>query len=201
MRVAKTERKTKETDISINLEIEGKGDRDIKTPIGFLNHMLEGFTKHGLFNLTIKAKGDLEIDQHHTVEDLGIVLGETFKKALGNMKGIARAGSFAFPMDESLGIVAVDISGRSYLVFKAKFQRRMCGDLDTDIVEDFFRGFSMGLGANIAVYVPYGRNDHHKLEAIFKALGKSMSIACTIQERAKDEIPSTKEFIDFIEEN
>ncbi|MFW5746536.1 MAG: imidazoleglycerol-phosphate dehydratase HisB [Nanoarchaeota archaeon] len=199
MRKGREERTSEETEITINLLIEGKGEAQMQTPIQFLNHMLAGFTKHGLFNIEIHAKGDLEIDQHHTIEDLGIVLGKTFKKALHDMKGINRAGSFAFPMDESLGIVAVDISGRPHCVFKAKFQRRMCGDLDTDLVEDFFAGFSMGCNCNIAIYVPYGRNDHHKLEAIFKAFGKSMKMACEIQDRAKNVTPSTKGVIDFVE--
>ena len=192
MRKAKIERKTKETDITVDLKIEGTGKYDIKNQIAFLTHLLENFAKHGLFDIKMKAKGDLEVDQHHLVEDCGIVLGEAFKKALGNKKGINRAGYFVYPMDEALAVVAVDISGRPYLQFETKFKRRLCGDLDTDLLEDFFQAFATGLGANVAVRMPFGRNDHHKLEAIFKAFGKAMKMACSKDKRAKESIPSTK---------
>lgn len=192
MRKAKIERKTKETDITVDLKIEGSGKYDIKNPIAFLTHSLENFTKHGLFDIKMKAKGDLEVDQHHLVEDCGIVLGEAFKKALGDKKGINRAGYFVYPMDEALAVVAVDISGRPYLQFMAEFKRRLCGDLDTDLLEDFFQAFATGLGANVAVRMPFGRNDHHKIEAIFKAFGKAMKMACSKDKRAKENIPSTK---------
>ena len=192
MRTAKISRKTKETNIDINLNVDGKGKYEIKTPIGFFTHMLESFAKHGLFDVKLIAKGDLEVDQHHTIEDTGIVLGQAFKKALGNKKGINRAGYFIFPMDEALAVVALDISGRPFLKFTAKFKRRACGELDTDLLEDFFYGFSIGLQANIAVQVKYGRSDHHKIEAIFKAFAKAMKMACSRDKRAYNELPSTK---------
>ncbi len=192
MMTAKISRKTKETEIKIELNIDGKGKYQIQTPIGFFTHMLEAFAKHGLFDLKLAVKGDLEVGQHHTVEDTGIALGEAFKKALGDKKGINRAGYFIFPMDESLAVVALDISGRPYLKFDAKFRRRFCGDFDTDLLEDFFYGFSIGLGANIAVQIKYGRSDHHKIEALFKAFGKAMKTACSKDRRALNELPSTK---------
>jgi imidazoleglycerol-phosphate dehydratase len=192
MRKAKIERKTKETDIKIELNIDGSGKYNIKNPVGFLTHSLENFAKHGLFDIKMKATGDLEADQHHLIEDCAIVLGQAFKKALGDKKGINRAGYFVYPMDEALAVVAVDISGRPYLQFDAKFKRRFCGDLDTDLLEDFFYGFAANLGANLVVRMPYGRNDHHKIEAIFKAFGKAMKMACSKDERAKGKIPSTK---------
>ncbi len=196
MRRARIERKTKETNISVSLDIDGKGEYEIMTPIPFFTVMLESFSKHGLFNISMRVEGDIEVDQHHTVEDCGIVLGSAFKKALGDKRGINRAGYFAFPMDESLAIVAVDISGRPYVKFSAKFRRRFCGDLDTDVIEEFFYGFSISLGANISVQVPYGRSDHHKTEAIFKAFGKAMKMACSKDPKAADSIPSTKGVID-----
>jgi len=201
MRKAKIERKTKETQITLDLKIEGSGKYEIKNPIGFLTHVIENFAKHGLFDIKMKAKGDLEVDQHHLVEDCGIVLGEAFKKALGDKKGINRAGYFVFPMDEALAVVAIDISGRPYLQFDVKFKRRFCGDLDTDLLEDFFQGFATGLGANVVVRMPYGRNDHHKIEAIFKAFGKAMKMACSRDKKAKESIPSTKGFIENDSDN
>ena len=179
MRIAKISRKTKETEIKVMLNIDGKGKYQIKTPIGFFTHMLESFAKHGLFDIQLNVKGDLQVDQHHTVEDTGIVLGQAFSKALGDRKGINRAGYFIFPMDEALAIVAVDISGRPYLKFEGKLQRRFCGDLDTDLLEDFFYGFSVGLQANIALQIKYGRSDHHKIEALFKAFAKALKMACS----------------------
>ena len=196
MRRAKIERKTRETDIEIGLNIDGKGKYEIKTPIGFFTHMLEAFAKHGLFDIKLTAKGDLEVDQHHTVEDVGIALGQVFKEALGDKKGINRAGYFIFPMDEALAIVALDISGRPYLKFDAKFSRRFCGDFDTDLLEDFFYGFSVGLGANIAIMVKYGRSGHHKIEALFKAFTKALKTACSKDKRALEELPSTKGLIE-----
>lgn len=196
MRTATVERKTKETGITVELNIDGKGKSSIDTPIGFFNHMLGAFSKHGLFDLKIKAKGDLEVDQHHTIEDCGTVIGQAFKKALGDKKGINRAGYFAFPMDEALAVVAVDIAGRPYLQFDAEFKRRYCGELDTDLLEDFFYGFAVSMGANIAVRMPYGRSDHHKIEAIFKAFAKAMKMACSTDPRAIKDIPSTKGMIE-----
>jgi len=195
MRTSIIKRITKETSISIKLNIDGKGNYDIKTPIGFFTHMLEAFTKHGLFNIALNAKGDLEVDQHHSIEDIGITLGQAFKRALGDKKGINRAGYFIYPMDESLAIAALDLSGRPYLKFNAKFRRRFCGELDTDLLEDFFYGFSAGLGANIALKVEYGRSGHHKIEALFKAFAKAMKTACSKDKRAAKELPSTKGLI------
>ncbi len=192
MRAAKIARKTKETDIIVNLSIDGTGKYEIKTPVGFFTHMLESFAKHGLFDIKIKAGGDIEVDQHHTIEDIGIVLGQAFNKALGKKKGINRAGYFAYPMDEALAVVAVDIGGRTYLQYDAKFKERLCGSFDTDTLEDFFYGFSIGLVANIAVRMPFGRSDHHKIEAIFKAFAKAMKMACSTDKRAMESIPSTK---------
>ena len=192
MRAAKIARKTKETDIIVNLNIDGKGKYNIKAPIGFFTHMLESFTKHGLFDIKIKAKGDIEVDQHHTIEDTGIVLGEAFKAALSDKRGINRAGFFAFPMDDALAIVAVDIGGRPYLKYNVKFKRRFCGELDTDLVKEFFSGFTMALGCNAAINMPFGDNDHHKIEAIFKAFAKAMKMACSIDPQAKNNLPSTK---------
>lgn len=196
MRIAKIIRKTKETEIEIKLNIDGKGDYVIKTPIRFFTHMLESFAKHGLFDIQLNVKGDLHVDQHHTIEDTGIVLGQAFNKALGNRKGINRTGYFIFPMDEALAIVALDISGRPYLKFKGKLQRRFCGDFDSDLLEDFFYGFSVGLQANVAIKIEYGRSDHHKIEALFKAFAKAMKMACSKDKRALKEMPSTKGLIE-----
>ena len=196
MRTSIIKRITKETSISIKLNIDGKGNYDIKTPIGFFTHMLEAFTKHGLFNIALNAKGDLEVDQHHSIEDIGIALGQAFKRALGDKKGINRAGYFIYPMDESLAIAALDLSGRPYLKFNAKFRRRFCGEFDTDLLEDFFYGFSVGLGVNISLKIENGRSDHHKIEALFKAFAKSMKTACSKDKRAMKELPSTKGLIE-----
>ncbi len=192
MRVVKVKRKTKETEIAVKLNIEGTGKSSIKTPIVFLSHMLETFSKTGTFDINVNIKGDLKVDQHHTIEDTGLVLGETFKEALGEKRGINRAGFFVYPMDEALAVVAVDIGGRPSCRFDAEFKRRFCGELDLDTMEDFFYGFSVGLGANITVKMPYGRSDHHKIEAIFKAFGKAVKMACSVDKRIINEIPSTK---------
>lgn len=196
MRQAKIERTTNETNISIWLNIDGTGEYNIQTPIGFFTHTLESFTKHGLFDITMTAVGDLHVDQHHLVEDCGIVLGQAFKQALGDKKGINRAGYFVYPMDEALAVVAVDIGGRTFLQFDAEFKRRFCGELDTDLLEDFFQGFAMSLGANVVVRMHYGRSDHHKIEATFKAFAKAMKMACDIDPRAIENIPSTKGMIE-----
>ena len=195
MRIAKIERNTKETQITAEVELDGSGEYSVETGIGFFSHMLETFAKQGLFNLKISVKGDLLVDQHHTVEDTGIVLGKAFREALGDKAGISRAGYFVYPMDEALAVVAVDISGRPYLQFEAEFKRRFCGEFDTDLLEDFFYGFSVGLQANIAVKTEYGRSDHHKIEALFKAFAKAMKMACSKDKRAIKELPSTKGFI------
>lgn len=191
-RTAEIVRKTKETSISLKLNVDGSGKYAIRTPIGFFSHMLEAFAKHGLFDLEIEASGDLEVDQHHLVEDCGIVLGQAFKEALGDKKGINRAGYFVFPMDEALAIVAVDISARPFLQYDAKFGRRFCGELDTDVLADFFQGFASSLGANVAISIPAGRSDHHKIEALFKAFAKAMKMACSRDPRAMGSLPSTK---------
>jgi imidazoleglycerol-phosphate dehydratase len=195
-RKAKIKRLTKETKIIAELNVDGKGEGVIKSQIDFFAHMLSTFAKTGCFDLKLNIQGDLNVDQHHTVEDTGIVLGQAFKKALGNKKGINRAGFFVYPMDEALAVVAVDISGRPYLQLDAKFKRRFCGDLDTDLIEDFFQAFTSNLGANIVVRMPYGRSDHHKIEAIFKAFGRAMKTACSKDKRMLNEIPSTKGVIE-----
>lgn len=194
-RKASFKRKTRETDIKIELNLDGKGSSDVSTQIPFFDHMLSNFSKHGLFGLEIKAKGDIEVDQHHTVEDVGICLGEAFKKALKDKKGINRAGYFVFPLDESLSVISVDISGRPYLNFDCKFRRKQIGDLCSDLIKEFFWGFVRGLGATIHIKVLYGENDHHKAEAIFKSFGKAMKTACSKEKRLLDELPSTKGFL------
>jgi len=195
LRKASLQRKTKETDIKIELNIDGKGKTDILTPTPFLNHLLDNFARHGLFDLKIRAKGDIEIDQHHTIEDIGICLGEAFKKALGDKKGINRSGYFVFPLDESLAVVAVDISGRAFLNFDCKFKKEKMGDLDSDLIKEFFWGFVRHLEATFHIRVLYGENEHHKAESIFKAFGKAMKIACSKDKRILKELPSTKGLI------
>jgi imidazoleglycerol-phosphate dehydratase len=196
MRIAQIERKTKETRISVDLNLDGSGTYGIRTPVGFFTHMLESFAKHGLFNLKMNVEGDVEVDQHHTVEDCGIALGQAFKKTLGSKKGINRAGYFVYPMDDALAVVAVDVSGRPYLQYDVQLRSRFCGELDTDVLEMFFYGFSIGLGCNVAVRMPYGKDDHHKIEAVFKAFGKAMKMACSTDPRAVQDIPSTKGVIE-----
>ncbi len=192
MRTAKVERHTRETRICVELCLDGHGQAQIETPIGFLNHMLETLARHGMFDLHVQATGDLDVDQHHLVEDLGLVLGQAFRRALGDKRGIRRAGSFVFPMDDAIALCAVDIGGRPYLHFRARFRRRFCGELDTDLVREFFQAFANSLGANIVVWLIRGRNDHHRIEAIFKALARSLREACAVDPRAPDTVPSTK---------
>lgn len=192
MRSAQLERNTKETQIRGRLKIEGKGRYDISTGIRFLDHMLELFTRHGGFDLTLHATGDLDVDQHHTVEDCGIFLGQLFKHALGDKKGINRAGYFVLPMDETLAVVAVDLGGRPALVYKDLVKVRLVGDLQTELVHDFFDGFVSNCGANLHVKVLYGRSNHHKIEAIYKCFARAMKYACSLDQRLKDELPSTK---------
>ena len=192
MRKAKIERKTKETDIKIELGIEGSGKYSINTSIPFLDHMLSLMCKHGLLDLKIRAKGDIDIDHHHTVEDTGIVLGKVLRQALGDMKGISRYGQASVPMDESLAAVSLDISGRPYLVYKVEFPKKSkLKDFDPDLIEDFLQAFSSHAGITLHIGVPYGRNTHHIIEAIFKALGRALRQAATIDPRVKG-IPSTK---------
>src|SRR5689334_15455921 len=192
MRSALIERNTKETRISGKLRIEGRGRYDVTTGIRFFDHMLELFTKHGGFDLDLRAAGDLDVDQHHTVEDVGIVLGQLFAKALGDRKGINRAGYFILPMDETLALAAVDLGGRPALVYKDLVKVRLVGDLQTELVEDFFGGFANHAGANVHVKVMYGRSNHHKIEAVFKCFARAMKYACSKDARLKDELPSTK---------
>ncbi|MDO8741414.1 MAG: imidazoleglycerol-phosphate dehydratase HisB [Candidatus Woesearchaeota archaeon] len=196
MRTSKIERKTKETEICVELNLDGSGKYNVDAPIRFFAHMIESFSKHGLFDIAMQAKGDVEVDQHHIIEDCGIVLGQAFREALDDKKGINRAGYFIYPMDDALAIVALDISGRPYLRFEGKPRRRFCGDFDADLLEDFFYGFSTGLQANIAIRMKYGRSDHHKIEALFKAFAKAMKTACSRDKRALKETPSTKGLIE-----
>lgn len=191
-REAKIERKTNETDISISLNIDGTGKRKIETPVGFLNHMLDIFSKHGLFDLKIKATGDIQVDEHHLVEDLGIVLGEAFNKALGEKRGINRYGFFILPMDEVLTTVAVDFAGRYAFRFDCDFRREKVGDLSTELIYDFWNSFAQNAKVNLQIKEENGRNDHHKIEAIFKATARAIRMACEIDERVKDQVPSTK---------
>ena len=192
MRQASVERNTKETQIAGALTIEGAGNYQISTGIRFLDHMLELFSKHGAFDLTISAKGDLDVDQHHTVEDAGIVLGDLFSKALGDRRGINRAGYFVQPMDETLAVVAVDLGGRPALVYDQQVNVVHVGDLQAELLEDFFTGFTHHAGANLHAKVLYGRSNHHKIEAIFKCFARAMRYACSTDERLKDQLPSTK---------
>jgi imidazoleglycerol-phosphate dehydratase len=192
MRKAKIERNTKETQITGSLRIEGRGTYNISTGIRFLDHMLELFTKHGGFDLTLQATGDLDVDQHHTVEDCGIVLGQLFSQALADRRGINRAGYFVLPMDETLAVVAVDLGGRPALVYKDFVKTRLVGDLQTELLEDFFEGFVNHAGANLHVKVLYGRSNHHKIEAVFKCFSRAMRYACSKDARLKQQLPSTK---------
>ncbi len=186
------ERNTTETRIAIKLAIEGHGQYKIATGIRFFDHMLELFTRHGAFDLELKCDGDLDVDQHHTVEDVGIALGEAFDRALGDKRGILRAGYFLMPMDETLAIAAVDLSGRSAFAVETKVRTRLVGDLQTELVTDFFEGFSRGARANIHVKTMYGRSNHHKIEAIFKAFARALRVACSRDKQLGKMLPSTK---------
>src|SRR6202050_545164 len=191
-RSAAIERVTKETQIKGTLKIEGRGRYEISTGIRFFDHMLELFTKHGGFDLKLQAAGDLDVDQHHTVEDVGIVLGQLVAKALGDRKGINRAGYFVMTMDETLAVVALDLGGRPALVYDDKVKVRLVGDLQTELVADFFGGFVSHAGANLHAKVLYGRSSHHKIEAIFKCFARALRYACSRDARLKDQLPSTK---------
>jgi imidazoleglycerol-phosphate dehydratase len=192
MRTATVERNTRETQIRGTLRIEGKGRYTIATGVRFLDHMLELFAKHGGFDLDLQAKGDLDVDQHHTVEDAGIVLGQLFSQALGDRRGINRAGYFVMPMDETLAVAAVDLGGRPYLVYDGQVRVRLVGDLQSELVEDFLQGFVTHAGANLHIKVLHGRSNHHKIEAVFKCFARAMKFACSKDARLKDELPSTK---------
>ena len=192
MRSAKLQRDTRETRIGGELRIEGRGRYEISTGIRFFDHMLELFARHGGFDLKLHAEGDLDVDQHHTVEDVGIVLGLLFAQALGDRKGINRAGYFVMPMDETLAVVAVDLGGRPALVYKDRVKVRLVGDLQAELVEDFLGGFVAHAGANLHARVLYGRSSHHKIEAVFKCFARAMKFACSRDARLKDQLPSTK---------
>ena len=200
-RIAEIERKTNETEIFIRVNLDGCGDAKLLYPLGFMGHMLNTFARHGLFDLEISARGDLEVDQHHLVEDTGIVLGQCFAKAIGDKRGIKRNGSCLFPMDECLARAAVDISGRSFLYFDGQLSAaplistRENGtqyEFQTDLIEDFWQGFVGAAGCNLHLEIIRGRNDHHKIEALFKAAARAIRVACEIDDRARDLIPSTK---------
>jgi imidazoleglycerol-phosphate dehydratase len=192
MRTAKVDRKTKETDIKVTLNLDGEGKYTIDTSIPFLDHMLSLMCRHGLFDMKIKAKGDIDVDYHHTVEDIGIVFGKTVKQALANMKGISRYGQASVPMDEAIASVSLDISGRPYLVYKVEFPKRSkIKNFDPDLIEDFLQAFVSNSGITLHVESPYGRNTHHIIEAIFKALGRALRHAVLIDPRVKG-VPSTK---------
>jgi imidazoleglycerol-phosphate dehydratase len=192
MRIAEFARNTNETRISIRLTIEGRGQYRIKTGIRFFDHMLELFTRHGAFNLELSCAGDLDVDQHHTVEDVGIALGEAFDRALGGKRGIFRAGYFVMPMDETLAVAAVDLSGRAAFAVDTKVRTRLVGDLQSELVTDFFEGFARGARANVHVKTMYGRSNHHKIEAIFKAFARALRVACSRDNQLGDMLPSTK---------
>jgi imidazoleglycerol-phosphate dehydratase len=185
-------RDTRETQIRITLGIEGKGRYAIGTGIRFFDHMLELFAKHGGFDLKLQATGDLDVDQHHTVEDVGIALGEAFTKALGTKVGINRAGYFLMPMDETLGVAAVDLSGRPHAVVDLGLRVRIVGDLQTELLQDFFEGFAQGARANVHVKVMYGRSSHHRVEAVFKAFARALRVACSKDRQMARMLPSTK---------
>jgi imidazoleglycerol-phosphate dehydratase len=191
-RQATVVRNTNETRIEIALTIEGQGQYKISTGIRFFDHMLELFTRHGAFDLALACKGDLDVDQHHTVEDVGISLGEAFDRALGDKRGILRAGYFVMPMDETLAIAAVDLSGRTAFAVDTKVRTRLVGDLQTELVTDFFEGFARGARANVHVKTMYGRSNHHKIEAIFKAFARALRVACSRDKQLGKMLPSTK---------
>lgn len=183
MRKAKVKRKTEETEISVEINIDGSGKSDIKTSIPFLDHMLELLAQHGLFDITLKAKGDIEVDCHHTVEDIGICLGECFKKALGDFKGIKRYGESTVPMDESLGSIVLDVCNRPSLVFNTPLTKGKVGTFDIELVKEFFNAFAQKSGISLHINVPYGDNAHHIIEAIFKAFARALDMASTVDKR------------------
>jgi len=192
MRTAKLDRNTSETRIALSLNIDGRGRYDVATGIRFFDHMLELFTRHGGFDLRLRCNGDLDVDQHHSVEDVGIALGEAFDRALGNRKGILRAGYFLMTMDETLALAAVDLSGRVSIVVDTRVRARMVGDFQSELAHDFFEGFARGARANVHVKTLYGRSSHHKLEALFKAFARALRLACSRDKRLARMLPSTK---------
>jgi imidazoleglycerol-phosphate dehydratase len=192
MRTGAVSRKTKETDVTVEVNLDGQGRSQVATGIGFLDHMVDLLARHSRIDITVKAKGDLHIDQHHTTEDVGIALGQAMKQALGDMKGIARYADVHMPMDEALTRVAIDISGRPYLVFKAEFSRDKVGAFDTELVGEWFRAFTINAGVTLHVALLYGSNDHHIAESCFKGLARALRSAVSIDPRAAGEVPSTK---------
>jgi imidazoleglycerol-phosphate dehydratase len=191
-RIANIHRKTNETDIRLKLNLDGKGKCRITTGIRFFDHMLDLVARHGAFDLEINAKGDLDVDQHHTVEDVGIALGEAVLKALGSKRGILRAGYFLMPMDETLAAAAVDLSGRPYCVVNARISARRVGDFQTELTEDFFQGFAQAARANVHLRALYGRSSHHQVEAMFKAFARALRFAVSRDKRLRRVLPSTK---------
>jgi imidazoleglycerol-phosphate dehydratase len=191
-RTAEIIRHTTETKIDLHLTIEGQGQYKVSTGIRFFDHMLELFTRHGAFDLDLTCKGDLDVDQHHTVEDVGIALGEAFARAIGDKRGINRAGYFLMPMDETLAIAAIDLSGRTAYAVDTKVRTRLVGDLQTELVTDFFEGFARGAHANVHVKTMYGRSNHHKIEAIFKAFARALRVAVSRDTQLAEQLPSTK---------
>ena len=192
MRRAHIDRRTHETQITVRLDLDGRGRYDIQTGIRFLDHMLELVARHGVMSLTLKAQGDLDVDQHHTVEDVGIALGEAVDKALGARRGINRAGYFVMPMDETLGVAALDLSGRVHAVVDLKLRVRRVGDLQAELIHDFFEGFAQGARANVHLKVLYGRSSHHQIEAVFKAFARALRVACSRDRQLGKMLPSTK---------
>ncbi len=185
-------RHTTETNIELELTVEGSGQYAISTGIRFFDHMLELFTRHGGFDVKLTCRGDLDVDQHHTVEDVGIALGEAFARAIGDKRGINRAGYFLMPMDETLAVAAIDLSGRTAYVVDTKVKARLVGDLQSELVTDFFEGFARGALANVHVKTMYGRSNHHKIEAIFKAFARALRVACSRDRQLAEILPSTK---------
>jgi imidazoleglycerol-phosphate dehydratase len=192
VRRAVIDRQTTETQIALKIALDGKGQYQVRTGIRFLDHMLELFARHGAFDLTIDARGDLDVDQHHTVEDLGIALGEAVSKALGNRKGINRAGYFVMPMDETLAVAAIDLGGRPHARVDLQVKVLRVGDLQTELVHDFIEGFAIGARANVHLKVLYGRSSHHKIEAVFKAFARALRVAVARDRRLAKMLPSTK---------
>src|SRR5689334_3129758 len=192
MRTGAVKRKTKETDVEVEIDLDGQGRSQVSTGIGFFDHMLDLLARHSRIDITVKAKGDLHIDHHHTTEDVGIALGQAVKQGLGDMKGITRYADVHLPMDEALTRVVVDISGRPFLVFKAEFVRDKVGTFDTELVQEWFQAFAMNAGLTLHVATLYGTNDHHIAESCFKGLARALRAAIAIDPRAANEIPSTK---------
>ncbi|MCM5559579.1 imidazoleglycerol-phosphate dehydratase HisB [Pleomorphomonas sp. JP5] len=192
MRTASLSRSTRETEISVRIDLDGRGDADISTGVGFFDHMLTQIARHGLIDLEVRAKGDLHIDDHHTVEDVGIALGQCFRKALGDKAGITRYADVTLPLDEALSRVVIDISGRPYLVFRTAFHAAKIGSFDTQLVEEWFRAFTMQAGLTLHVETFYGSNDHHIAESCFKALARALRLAIAIDPAQGGRVPSTK---------